>query len=147
MSETDRYRLKPVADARSREERVRRGDLAAASADARTSQAQVDATARGVEAVRAKLEAARRAQRDLVARGTTSSLLARADQFISRTRRDLEAALDAHARAEAAHHGQVAAVDGARGRLARARADKEVIERHFARWRTDKARLAERRED
>ncbi len=100
-----------------------------------------------VAAARAKLETARTAQQELVARGTTSALLARAEQFIVRTRRDLEAALDAHARAEASHRGQLDAVDSARGRLGRARADKEVIERHFARWRTEKARLAERRED
>lgn len=147
MNETDRYRLKPVADARSRDERVRRGDLAAATADARTSQAQVDATARTVAAARGKLEAARTAQHELVTRGTTSTLLARAEQFVIRTRRDLEAALDAHARALASHRGQLDAVDSARDRLARARADKEVIERHFARWRTEKARLVERRED
>ena len=147
MNETDRYRLKPVADARSREERVRRGDLAAATADARATQAQVDAMARTVAAAREKLEAARRAREELVTHGTTSALLARAEHFIVRTRRDLEAALDAHARAQASHRGQLDAVDSARGRLARARADKEVIERHFARWRTEKARLAERRED
>jgi len=147
VNETDRYRLKPVADARSREERVRRGDLAAATADAKASQAQVDALARDVVTARTRLDAARAAQQDLVARGTTSTLLARADQFIVRTRRDLEAALDAHARAQASHRGQLEAVDSARGRLARARADKEVIERHFARWRTERAKLAERRED
>ncbi len=126
---------------------MRRGDLAAATADAKASQAQVDGLARGVVAARTRLDAARTAQQDLVARGTTSTLLARADQFIVRTRRDLEAALDAHARAQASHRGQLDAVDSARGRLARARADKEVIERHFARWRTERAKLSERRED
>ncbi len=147
MNESDRYRLEPVADARSREERVRRGDLAAATAEAKATQAQVDAKAHTVAAARGRLEAARSAQQELVTRGTTSALLARAEQFIVRTRRDLEAALDAHARAQASLRGLLDAVDSARGRLARARADKEVIERHFARWRTEKARLAERRED
>lgn len=126
---------------------MRRGDLAAATADAKASQAQVDALARDVVAARTRLEAACTAQQELIARGTTSTLLARADQFIVRTRRDLEAALDAHARAQASHRGQLDAMDSARGRLARARADKEVIERHFARWRTERAKLAERRED
>ena len=126
---------------------MRRGDLAAATADAKASQAGIDAMERDVVAARTRLDAARTAQQDLVARGTTSTLLARADQFIVRTRRDLEAALDAHARAQASHRGQLDAVDSARGRLARARADKEVIERHFARWRTERAKLAERRED
>ena len=147
MSEAEEYRLKPVADMRSREERVRRGDLAAASSDARASQAQVDASARRVEEARAKLQAARTAQQALVAAGTTSTQLTRADGFIARKRRDLDAVIDAHARAEASHRGQLDAVDTARGRLARARADKEVIERHFARWRTERAKLAERRED
>lgn len=147
MSEADRYRLKPVADARSREERVRRGDLAAAASDARASQLVIDASARRVEEARAKLEAARTAQRTRIASGTTSSELARGEHYIVRTRRDLDAALDAHARAEVSHRGQLDAVDSARGRLARARADKEVIERHFARWRAEKAKLAERRED
>lgn len=126
---------------------MRRGDLAAATADAKASQAQVDGLARRVVAARTRLDAARTAQQDLVARGTTSTLLARADQFIVRTRRDLEAALDVHARAQASHRGQLDAVDSARGRLARARADKEVIERHFARWRIERAKLSERRED
>ena len=147
MSEADRYRLKPVAEARSREERLRRGDLAAASSDARASQAQVDAAAARVAATRATLEAARTALSARIATGTTSTELARRELFIVRTRRDLEAAIDAHSRAEASHRGQLDAVDSARGRLARARADKEVIERHCARWRTERAKLAERRED
>jgi hypothetical protein len=31
--------------------------------------------------------------------------------------------------------------------LARARADREVIERHFERWRTERKKLLDRRED
>ncbi len=147
VNEADRYRLKPVADARSREERVKRGDLAAATADARASQAQVDALAHTVDAARTKLDGARTSQHELVTGGTSSTLLARAEQYIVRSRRDLEAALDAHARALSSHRGQLDAVDSARTRLARARADKEVIERHFARWRTERTKLAERRED
>ena len=147
MSEVDRYRLKPVADARARDERGKRADLAAAAGGARASQAQVDAALQRVDEARRSLEAARAAQRTRVATGTTSTLLERAEQFIARTRRDLDAAIDAHARAEASHRGQLVAVDAARDRLARARADKEVIERHFARWRTERTKLTERRED
>jgi len=147
VSEADRYRLAPVRDARSREERVRRGDLAAAASIAKASLAQVDAAARRIEEARAKVEAARSAHIALVEAGTTSVALVRSEQFIVRVRRDLEIAIDAHARAEASHRGQADAVDAARGRLARARADREVIERHFARWRTERAKLAERRED
>jgi hypothetical protein len=126
---------------------VRRGDLAAAASDAKATQAQVDAAARRVDEARASLDTARTTQRELVTSGTTSTLLARAEQFIARKRRDLDALIDAHARAEASHRGQLDAVDSARGRLARARADKEIIERHFARWRTERTKLAERRED
>jgi len=147
VSEADRYRLKPVADARAREERVKRADLAAAAGGARASQAQVDAALQRVDEARARLATARTAQRTLAATGTTSTMLARAEQFIVRARRDLDEAIDAHTRAEASHRGQLVAVDAARGRLARARADKEVIERHFARWRTERKRLSERRED
>jgi len=126
---------------------VRRGDLAAATSVAVASQAQVDAAARRVDEARAKVDAARSAHTALVAAGTTSVAVVRSEQFIARVRRDHEVAIEAHARAEASHRGQTDAVDAARGRLARARADKEVIERHFARWRTERAKLAERRED
>jgi hypothetical protein len=147
LSEVDRYRLAPVRDARSREERLRRGDLADAASVARASEAQVAAAAGRVAEARAALEAARTAQRELVTAGTTSLVLSRAEQFIVRKRRDLEATIEAYARAEASHRGQLDQVDAARNQLARARADKEVIERHFARWRTEKAKLAGRRED
>jgi hypothetical protein len=50
-------------------------------------------------------------------------------------------------RAEAAHGSRLGSLDEARARLARARADREVIERHFASWRQARAKLAERRED
>jgi hypothetical protein len=143
VSDADRYRLGPVRDARSREERVKRGDLAVAASVAVASQAQVDAAARRVDEAHAKLAAARGAHRAVASAGE----LARSELFIARMRRDLELATDAHARAEASHRGQADAVDAARRRLARARADKEVIERHFARWRTERAKLAERRED
>jgi hypothetical protein len=39
------------------------------------------------------------------------------------------------------------AVGEARGRLALARASRELIERHFARWRDQQRKLAERRAD
>jgi hypothetical protein len=38
-------------------------------------------------------------------------------------------------------------VDVQRAVLARARADREVIDRHFARWRDARKKLAERRDD
>jgi hypothetical protein len=66
---------------------------------------------------------------------------------VARLRRDLEAAEDAVERARAAHAGTLADLDLARGKLVRARADKQVIERHFAAWRAQQAKLADRRED
>ena len=62
-------------------------------------------------------------------------------------RSELAAALDELARAEDAHGQRLGAVAGARTTLTRARAERELIERHFARWRDQKRRLAERRED
>jgi hypothetical protein len=38
-------------------------------------------------------------------------------------------------------------VDVARRTLVRARADRELIDRHFARWREARRKQAERRED
>jgi flagellar biosynthesis chaperone FliJ len=147
VSEPERYRLEPVRDARSREERVRRGELAAASEDARRSQAKVDEAASRVDAARRALDEARATYQAALERGTTSTTLASIEQFIDRRRRELELARDAHARALAAHQGQLASLDTARERLARARADREIIERHFARWQEERRKRAERRED
>jgi hypothetical protein len=70
-----------------------------------------------------------------------------AERFVARRRRELAAALDDVARAEAVHDERLGAVDAARRTLARARAEREVIERHFERWRQERKKLAERRED
>ena len=70
-----------------------------------------------------------------------------ADWFVARRRRELFDARTRELEAEAsrtAHHG---VIDAARLTLARSRADREVIERHFARWREQRKKLAERRED
>ena len=50
-------------------------------------------------------------------------------------------------RAESAHDAHQSSVELARRQLARARADREVIERHFARWRDTQKKLAERRHE
>lgn len=142
MSEADHYRLKPVHDQRSRDERVRRGDLAAAVGDARATEAQVAAAAERVAAARAALATAR-----TTPPGATANAIALRDRYIVKRRGELDVAIDVHLRATAAHRGQLGAVDSARGRLAIARAEREVIERHFARWRTERRKLAERRED
>ncbi len=138
---TERYRLAPVREARDREERIQRGNLAAAVEDARATEHHVAAAAARVAAATTALEAARQTT------ATTASALVRSEQFITRRRRELDRARDNRARTVASHAGQVASLDAARTRLSRARADREVIERHFARWREDRAKLAERRAD
>jgi small-conductance mechanosensitive channel len=142
MGETDRYRLAPVQKVRALDERAKQGDLAGAVGDAKKTQATIDAATARVEAIRATIDRAR--SRTNV---STASSMAIADRYLARLRRDLEAALDELDRATAAHRGQLDAVDAARVRLGRARADKELIERHFARWRDEKRKLADRRED
>ncbi len=73
--------------------------------------------------------------------------LMRAEHYLTRLRRDLDAAVGEELRVEAAHGSRVDAVDVARGGLRRARAEREVIERHFASWRETQRKLAERRDD
>ena len=143
----DRYRLAPLRDARHRDERARRGALAAAVDDARTAADGVAGAERRVAAARTAVDAAVGARAELLARGVSQALLALADRYVQRRRRDLDAAVGEHLRARAAHEGRLTAVDEARGRLALARADREVIERHFAGWREQQQKLAERRED
>lgn len=143
----DRYRLAPLRDARDRDERARRGALAAAVGDARAAADGVDLAARREGAARAALEDAARARSELLARGTSPALISLADRHAARLRRALDAALGAHLRARAAHEGRLAEVDLARDRLAHARASRELVERHFARWRDAQRKLADRRED
>ena len=143
----DRYRLAPVRDARARDERVRRGDLAVAVGDTRETQARLDAARARTQAARDALTAAV-AARDTVSRAdTTPAQLVLADRFIARRRTELDRMIGEELRAEAAHGSQLGSLDEARQRLVRARADREVIERHFARWRQTQAKLADRRED
>lgn len=166
MPSEDRYRLAKVADLRARDERIRRKDLAVAVADTRETEARLEAARARTAAARTELAAAVAARdaltgtttttrdaltttRDALAVTTTTTrdALVRAEQFIVRRRGELERALGEELRAEAAHDARLGSLDEARRRLTRARADREVIERHFARWREDKKRLAERRED
>ena len=143
----DKYRLAPLREARDRDERARRGALAAAVGDARATADGVDGAVRRVDAARAALDAAVRSRSALLAGGASTALLALDDRHAHRRRRELDAAIGEHLRARAAHDGRLAAVDEARGRLALARAQRELIERHFARWRDQQRKLAERRED
>ncbi len=177
MPSEDRYRLAKVADIRARDERIRRGDLAVAVADTRETEASLEAARARTAAARTALAAAVAARdaltgsttttrdaltgtttttrdalqttRDALTGTTTTTrdALVRAEQFITRRRGELERALGEELRAEAAHDARLGSLDEARRRLARARADREIIERHFARWREARKRLADRRED
>lgn len=140
----DRYRLTPMRDARARAERVQRGELADAIGDARTRDAELaDASAR-VDAARAELATAVAARSTRAGR---ADQLARADRFIVRLRRQLADATAELDRLELARARRQDAIDGARRALTRARAEREVIERHFARWRDARRKLVERRAD
>ncbi|MBV8756180.1 MAG: hypothetical protein JO257_02825 [Deltaproteobacteria bacterium] len=139
----DRYRLEPVRDARARDERTRKSVLAGAIADANNADAHLTAARARTEAARLALAAA------LTARDATPTAHARAlaDRFVRRRRRELADARTHELAAEAARADHQGVVDAARLQLARARADREVIERHFARWRDERKKAAERRED
>ena len=143
MAGEDRYRLAPLRDVRTLKEKAKKGELASAVGDARETQAKLDAARARTQAARTALDVARTTP----ATETTGAQLARADLFIARRRRDLERAIAEEARCEAAHAERQGMVDAARLVLARARADREVIERHFAKWREARQKLAERRED
>ncbi|HET9624077.1 MAG TPA: hypothetical protein VFP84_22045 [Kofleriaceae bacterium] len=143
-----RYRLAPMRDLRAREARVRQGELAGVLDGAQASAAEVAECVHRLENLRAALdETARRRALALAAGDARIARITQLEQFAARLRREHDAALGELARAEARHHGQLAEVDAARHRLARARADRELIERHFERWRAERARLAERREE
>jgi len=144
MASEDRYRLAPLRDVRTRDEKTRKGELASAVGDARETQAKLDAARARTQAAHAVLDVA------LTTRDTelaTGAQLAGADRFIARRRRELDQAVAEELRCEAAHTQRQGKVDAARLVLARARADREVIERHFAKWRDTRKQLAERRED
>ncbi|MBA3539198.1 MAG: hypothetical protein H0T79_06190, partial [Deltaproteobacteria bacterium] len=68
-------------------------------------------------------------------------------RYVQRRLRDLAVAITDELRAEAAHAERTSAIDLAHRQLTRARADREVIERHFAAWRDQRRKLVERREE
>lgn len=142
-----RYRLEPMREARTRDERARRADLAGAVGDAQRLAADLDAIAGRVAHARDAIEAARTARDAAISGGALAAAIALHDGYLRRLRRDLDAARGELLRADARHRGQLDSVDDARQQLALARAQREVIERHFAAWRTERHKLAERRED
>jgi hypothetical protein len=132
---------------RARNERVQRGDLAGAVGDAQTRGAAIEQAASRVDHARAAIAAATSVRDRALGEGTAMATLAHLDRYVRRLRRELEAAQREVSRAEALHRGQLALVDEARGRLGVARAERELIERHFAAWRAERRKLAERRAD
>jgi hypothetical protein len=143
----EKYRLAPLRTVRDRDERAHRGALAAAVGDARDADDAAAGAARRADDARAVLATAVAARASLVDAGASPSLLALAERHAQRRRREHDAAVGEHLRARAAHAGRLAAVDEARGRLAIARRERELIERHFERWRDQQRKLADRRED
>jgi hypothetical protein len=141
-----RYRLAAMRDARARQERVQRGDLAGAVGEAQVLADDVAEITRRLGAARAAISDAVAARERWLARGGAAGAIAHLEHHLRRRRRELDALHGELARAEARHRGQLAAVDVAQGRFSRARAEREVIERHFASWRAAQGKLAERRE-
>lgn len=141
MAEEGRYRLAPVRDVRALVEREKRGELAGAVGDARAAEERLAAARGKTAALRDKLAAA------VPAAGATAGQRVLAECYVTRLRRAVEAALADEVRAEAGLANELGEVELARRTLARARADRELVERHFARWRQAQRRLADRRED
>ena len=147
MADESRYRLGAVRDARSLAERGKRSELAAAVGDAREAQARLEAARTRTAAARQALATALATRDRLVQTGTIPAHLIAAERFVTRRRHELEATLGEELRLEAAVDAQQDSVDVARRTLARTRADRELIDRHFARWREARKKLAERRGD
>jgi hypothetical protein len=80
-----------MRDARTRDERVKRGDLAGAVGDARALAADVEAAARRVFGARAAIAAATDTRDRRVARGATAAQITHHERYLGRLRRDLEA--------------------------------------------------------
>lgn len=147
MVEEGRYRLAAVRDAREREERGKRSSLASAVGDAAHAQARLEAARARTLAARDALATAVATRTQLAGAAATPAQLAGAERFVIRRRHEVQAALGEELRLEAALDERQSGVDVARRTLARARADREVIDRHFARWRETRKKQAARRED
>lgn len=144
----ERYRLAPVRDLRARDEKLHQGRLASAVDDARATQVAVDAAQRRVDDLRRRVAQAEQQRHGAMASTTFEvAAIVLAERHLAWLRAELDAAIGAHVRAIATHAGVLGTVDEARGRLAASRAHKEIVERHFARWRDERKRLSERRED
>ena len=129
MADEDRYRAAPVRDERARVERVKKSELAAAVGAAKDAEARLAAAREALAAARTAADIER-----------TASGRASAERYIARLRRRVAELADALARTS----GQL---DAKQRQLAHARAEREIMERHFERWRAEQRKLADRRED
>jgi hypothetical protein len=136
-----------MRDARARDERVRRAELAGTLEEAQRLAADLEGATDRVARARAAIAAATATRDAMLVEGAPVAAVARHDRYLRRLRRDLDDARGELVRADARHRGQLDAVDDARRRLTLARAEREVIERHFAAWRAERRKLAERRDD
>ncbi len=136
---------------RARSERVQQADLAGAAGDAQATAGAVEEARLRVARARAALAAAagNRAPDGGAGIATIATIatIAHRERYLRRLRHELDATHGELARAEARHRGRLDAVEVARGRLVLARAEREIIERHFAAWRSARRKLSERRED
>lgn len=139
----DVYPLGAVLKLRRLEKDQRVQDLLSARARARDSTALLEQARDEERVARGRLDEARHAERGCARGG------ARADELLAHARRlealghELEQAALATAEARDVARGAARAVEGARARLARARADLEAVERHMRSWEEERRRRAE----
>jgi hypothetical protein len=145
------YRLRPVQQQRERDEKSVRGELADAVGDASEAARRLAEASQRVASVREAIRHSASSSPTTIDRrlepARAIAELVRVERYRARLRGQLELALVDELRARDACDGKTASVDLARDRLAVARAARRVVETHFARWRDDQRKLAERRED
>ena len=103
-----------------------------------------------LEAARAHQEHTDRVREDEIGRdgrGRPASETVRAQDWLARRRSEAKVLEVAIGTARGVVRSAEAAVEHARARLATARAEREAIEKHFAKWSQARARAAERRDE
>jgi hypothetical protein len=145
--EAGRYRLTPLREARGRDELQRRQDLAGAVGEATTAAATLANAEARLRAARTQLDQARAAIDALRATPTTGALLLAAERYLTRRHHEVDQARAERDRAAHARGATDARVSEAQVVLGSARAERELIERHFERWRAERRKRAERRDE
>lgn len=138
-----RYRLEPVRGVRDRAAQGARSELAGAVGAARITEADVARAAERTHVMRERALAARAARAGL----STAAAIARADLYVARCLHALaQARIEEHSAREV-HAGRQVVVDAQRAKLVTARAEKQAIDNHFAAWREQQRKLADRRSE